>query len=213
MSGVLIVGESGSGKSTSMRNLDPEKTMLIQVVKKDLPFRPKGWLPLKIDKDGRRTGNIIVTRESKDIVRAISKAKELGFEIVVIDDFQYLMSYELFERATETGYGKFTEMAIHAKNVLDAAREAEGVNVYVLTHVEMKDGVLKMKTVGKMLDEKLTPEGLMTIVLRAISSDGKHYFTTKNADDTVKTPMGMFKEPKIDNDLAQVDKTIREYYS
>lgn len=212
MSAILIIGESGSGKSTSMRNLDPKKTMLVQIIKKDLPFRGKGWSPMAKSEDEKRTGNIVVTRKASQIIKSISNAKALGFDTVVIDDLQYLMSYELFDRVHETGFKKFTEMALGLKDVLDVGREAEGVNVYFLTHTDASSDTIKMKTIGKMIDEKLTPEGLFAIVLRAIAKDGEHFFTTKNASDTVKTPMGMFEDDLIPNDLAEVDKVIREYY-
>jgi hypothetical protein len=131
----------------------------------------------------------------------------------VVDDLQYMMSYELFDRARETGFNKFTDMAINLKNVIDTARVIKGVNVYFLAHSDVDvDGTSRMKTVGKMINEKLTPEGLFTIVLRTVAEKGEYYFLTKTDKDTTKTPMGMFEDDKIENDLALVDKTINEYY-
>lgn len=212
MAAILVIGESGSGKSTSLRNLDPKTTLLIQVIKKDLPFRSKGWKPLTKLSDSEISGNIFVSRNTPAIVQMIARASSQGFTTVVIDDLQYLMSYELFDRVAETNFSKFVDIAVNVKTLFDTAREAD-VNVYFLAHSEQtEDGITRMKTSGKMLNNQLTPEGLFTIVLRCMASNGEHYFSTKTANDTVKTPMDMFKEDRVDNDLALVDKVISGYY-
>lgn len=213
MSAILILGESGSGKSTSLRNLDPKTTMLIQVIDKDLPFKAKGWKPISVDKDGKRVGNIFVSRIASQIIKAIRSAAQNGFKTVVVDDLQYMMSFELFDRVNEKSFHKFVDLAVNVKDVFDVARTTKGVNVYFLAHSESgEDGVVRMKTSGKMLNNQLTPEGLFTIVLRAVAANGEHYFTTRNNGDTVKTPMGMFEKDTIDNDLALVDQLINDYY-
>lgn len=213
MSAILILGESGSGKSTSLRNLDPKTTMLIQVIDKDLPFKAKGWKPISVDKDGKRVGNIFVSRIASQIIKAIRSAAQNGFKTVVVDDLQYMMSFELFDRVNEKSFNKFVDIAVNVKDVFDVARTTKGVNVYFLAHSESgEDGVVRMKTSGKMLNNQLTPEGLFTIVLRAVAANGEHYFTTRNNGDTVKTPMGMFEKDTIDNDLALVDQLINDYY-
>lgn len=218
MSAILIIGESGSGKSTSMRNLDPKTTMLVQVIKKDLPFKGKEWKPLttkEVDgKKTRATGNTIVTRTASEIIRAIAAAKDLGFKVVVIDDLQYMMSYELFDRVNEKSFNKFVDVAVNIKDVFDAARNVEDINVYFLAHSESgEDGTIRMKTSGKMLNNQLTPEGLFTVVLRAVTLNGEHLFLTRNSGDTTKTPIGMFDKDSVDNDLVFVDKKINEYYN
>lgn len=211
MSAILICGESGSGKSTSLRNMNPKTTLLIQAIKKDLPFKSKGWSQVKKVKD-KRTGNIVVNRRANEIIKMINGAKAGGFDTVVVDDLQYLMSYELFDRVDEHSFNKFVDIAVNIKNLFDAAREAD-VNVYFLAHSERgDDGITRMKTSGKMLNNQLTPEGLFTVVLRCMALNGEYFFTTKNNEDTVKTPMGMFESDRIDNDLAVVDKIVRQYY-
>lgn len=203
--GVLILGESGSGKSASLRNLVAAECALIQCIPKRLPFpKAKGW--------DKRT---FVTDKAPQIVNAMRKAAAAGTKRIIVDDFQYLMANEFMRRASEKGYEKFTEIGHSAWSVLNAAHELpEDVRVYVLSHTEQTDaGRTKMKTIGKMLDDKVTLEGLFTIVLRAIVSDNTHHFATRNSgSDTVKAPMGLFEEEFIDNDLAAVDRRITDYY-
>ena len=146
------------------------------------------------------------------IIGNLAKKK---YKRYVIDDSQYLMCFELFNRSAENGYTKFTEMAKHFFDLVRfVIREMpDDVIVYFLHHVELAGDKYKAKTVGKMLDEKLTVEGLFSIVLMAKNVDGKHFFLTQSdGTDTVKTPIEMFAEARIDNDLKAVDKAIRAYY-
>lgn len=202
----MILGESGTGKSTSMRNLLPAETLLIQTVKKPLPFRSKEWKPISDN------GNVLVTDDSHRIIAAMQKTRR---NVIIIDDFQYMIANEFMRRTSERGYDKFTEMALHAWQVAKLASELpDDVRVYILSHTDTKDdGTVKAKTIGKLLDEKITLEGLFSIVLRTGKNDGGYYFRTKNSgSDTVKTPIGLFESESIDNDLANVDKAICEYY-
>lgn len=198
----LILGESGTGKSASLRNFEPGKLALIQAIKKPLPFRNTGL-------------TIYVSDDWNSIIRAMQKAAEKGVKIIVIDDFQYVMANEFMRRSTEIGFTKFTEIGSHAWEIFVAAAALpDDVRVYILSHVEeTNSGTIKMKTIGKMLDEKVTVEGMFTIVLRTGVSDGQYFFRTKNnGSDTVKSPMGMFDTDTIDNDLALVDQKVCEYY-
>jgi hypothetical protein len=198
----LILGKSGTGKSASLRNLDPANTALIQVVKKPLPFRAAGWTPYQSDNWAA-------------IVQAMKKAAAGGRKVIVIDDYQYLLANEFMRRTDEVGFTKFTEIGRHAWEVLTAAAALpDDVRVYILSHTEETDGgQVKMKTIGKMLDEKITLEGLVTIVLRTSVQDGEYLFTTRNSgNDTVKSPMGMFEDMTIPNDLAAVDSAVVDYY-
>ena len=195
---VLILGSSGSGKSTSLRNFEENEIGIFNVTGKPLPFRKK--LP-KVD---NATYNVIL--------QGLSKPK---LKTYVIDDSQYLMAFESFDHAKETGYGKFTNMALNFKNLITyiMVKTPPDVIVYFLHHVETdENGRLKAKTLGKMLDNQLTVEGLFTIVLLCQVEGSEHFFIT-NSDGTnpAKSPMEMF-EQRIDNDLKMVDKTIREYY-
>lgn len=195
---VLILGESGSGKSTSMRNFEPDEVGIFNVASKPLPFRKK--LP-KVNGATYRT-----------IINGLNKPKLKRY---VIDDSQYLMAFEMFDRAKETGYNKFTDMALNFRNLVQfiISGVPDDVIVYFLHHTETTpEGKIKAKTVGKMLDEKLTLEGLFSIVLLCETDGSNHKFITQSDGyTTCKSPMDMFPM-EIDNDLKLVDKTIREYY-
>lgn len=195
---VLILGASGSGKSTSMRNFDEKEIGIFNVAGKPLPFRKK--LP-KVDN---------ATYE-----KIYKVLKEPKLKKYVIDDSQYLMAFESFDHAKETGYGKFTNMALNFRNLIDFIIRGTPADciVYMLHHTELaEDGKLKAKTLGKMLDNQLTVEGLFSIVLLCQVEGSEHYFiTNSDGSNPAKSPMDMFKM-KIDNDLKFVDTTIREYY-
>jgi len=187
--------------------MDPAQTLLIQVIPKPLPFRSKDWRP--ISKDG---GNILVSQKHDTIIGAMQKTTR---PVIVVDDFQYLLATEFMERAYETGYAKFTELARHYYDVLTAAASlAAHKRVYLLSHTDTNDaGQVKAKTIGKLLDEKITVEGLVTIVLRTHVINGKYVFSTRNSgSDTTKTPLELFADEHIDNDLAVVDAAIVAYY-
>lgn len=205
----LILGSSGSGKSTSLRNLDPYKTLLIQCIKKPLPFRATGWktrLTLKSD------GNVIQTSDPALIEKCMRSSHH---EIVVIDDYQAVMVNELLSRSSEKSYDKFTDIAKGAWNIFTAAGDlAEHRRVYILAHTQTDDfGQTRMKTVGKMVDQTLVPEGYFTIVLKTHVTNGNYEFSTQtNGQDCCKSPIGMFEKIHIPNDLAEVDKAISSFY-
>ena len=195
---VLVLGESGSGKSTSLRNFDIEEVGIFNVAGKPLPFRKK------LNKANNASYGMILK------VLNAPKLKKY-----VIDDSQYLMAFESFDHAKETGYGKFTNMALNFKNLIDFVirKTPDDVIVYFLHHTERTDdGRLKAKTLGKMLDNQLTVEGLFSIVLLCQAEGSEHYFiTNSDGSNPAKSPMEMF-EMRIPNDLKEVDKTIREYW-
>jgi hypothetical protein len=196
--GILIEGDSGTGKSTSIRTLDPEKTGIINVTGKRLPFK-SNFKVIKEDNCGK-------------IVDILKSCKA---DIIIIDDMQYLLARQFMSRAKETGYQKFTDMALGYYNVISALEEMPDTKrVYFLSHIERdNNGFEKVKTIGKLLDEKITVEGLFTIVLKTAVRDGQYYFTTHNSgSDTVKSPLGMFDEDTVPNDLDFIDTRICEYY-
>ena len=196
---VLILGESGSGKSASLRNFEPEEVSVFNVAGKPLPFRKK--LPVK------------ATSDYSTIQSLIQASKKKAF---VIDDSQYLLCFESFAKAKETGYGKYTDMALHFYNLIQFVirQTPPDVIVYFLHHTETDSntGKVKAKTMGKMLDNQLTLEGLFSIVLIAYTDGKKHVFVTQSDGmTTAKSPMGLF-ELEIDNNLKLVDLAIRDYY-
>ena len=195
----LILGESGSGKTYSIKTLNPQKTGIFLVEKPRLPFR--GEFPY-----------LLRNATYKKIIGSLSAAKLTTY---VIDDSQYLLANDFFDRAAETGYQKFTDLALNFRNLIQFVirNTPDNVIVYFLHHTETDaNGKLKAKTIGKMLDEKLTVEGCFDIVLRTYIENGDHYFlTNSNGNDTIKSPEDMFPE-RIPNNLGEVDKTIREYW-
>lgn len=199
---VYVLGRSGTGKSFSMRNFAKGELGVVNVQGKILPFKGSGSF------------DIVNTDDSSDIVKSI-KAMAKKYKVIVVDDFQYVMANEFMRRATERGYDKFTEMARHAWDIADCVRTLPAdVIVYVLCHTDTdQDGIEKLKTIGKLLDEKIVLEGMSTIVLKTGVSDGQYmFFTQNNGKDTVKSPAGMFPAYAIDNDLKYVDQKIRSYY-
>lgn len=209
---VMVLGESGSGKSRSMKHLDPETTMVIQPVRKPLPFKSANWKPFNKDNP---TGSVVVTDQYDLIKRCILNAEKWGKKVIVIDDAQYIMVNESLRRSSETGFTKFTDMAKGYVDLVTTAANADNnVRVYFMTHIQTDDfGFARAKTVGKMIDSQICLEGLFSIVLRCQAKDGRHYFSTKtNGADPVKTPEEMFESGEIENDLASVDAGICDFY-
>lgn len=201
---VLIMGKSGSGKSASMRNFAKDEIDIINVEGKPLPFR-----------------NDFTTFDTDDYQNVIKGLKVSKKNVVVIDDAGYLITNQFMNNHAAVGGGnavfalyndiadKFWRLIEIIKNDIDKDKI-----VYIIMHENTNDfGEVKPKTIGKLLDEKVCIEGMFTIVLRA-EKDGDNYVfkTSTSGLDVTKTPMGMFETESIDNDLKEVDKTIREYY-
>lgn len=200
---VLIMGESGSGKSASLRNFAPNEISVFNVTSKPLPFKQGKTKIPKID-----------NATYADIANALANPNKRAY---VIDDAGYLLSFEMFKRANETGYSKFTDMAKNFFDMLDFinTKLPNDIIVYITMHTEDDSEMhkTKAKTIGKMIDQNLNLEGLFTIVLRAMQTEeGYKFITRDDRVSTAKSPMGMFESDKIDNDLKEVDRIIREYY-
>ncbi|WOE40742.1 P-loop NTPase family protein [Acinetobacter chinensis] len=205
----FVLGQSGTGKSTSLRNLDPRRVLLIQVIRKPLPFRSANWQYITSETPN---GSILVSDNTQEIIHHIRMTRR---PIVIVDDFQYLMANEFMRRSTERGFDKFTEIGFNAWSVITEANNAHPQKrVYILSHTEEdQHGKTKIKTIGKMLDEKVTLEGMVTICLQtAVVNDQNLFITKNNGNTTVKSPMGLFESEHIENDLNLVDKAVCEYY-
>ena len=212
---VLVLGPSGSGKSTSLRNMNPAASFLVQVVNKPLPFKgaKKNWT--EATKENPK-GNVLLSDNPDDIVKFMQRVSDNRPEIkaFIIDDSQYTMANDFMRSMGEKGYDKFNRIGFNFWNLVGIASGLrEDLSVFFLHHTDTNDfGEMKAKTIGKMLDDKITVEGLFSIVIRAALVDGKHVFLTKNSGrDTVKTPMGMFDSNEIDNDLNTVLEAIQAY--
>lgn len=198
---ILVLGESGSGKTYSIKNFEPDEVGIFAVEKSILPFKKK----FKVAKHA--------TYET--IMTCFKNGPKL--KTYIIDDSQYLLVNEMFDKAKDTGYGKFTDIALHFRNLIHYINHQlpDDVIVYFLHHTETDGttGKIKAKTVGKMLDNQLTVEGCFSIVLLASVEGAEHYFITQSDGyTTAKSPEGMF-EVRIPNDLKAVDTAVREYYS
>lgn len=213
--GVLLMGASGSGKSTSLRNLPPEETAIINITNKPMPFRKKENTTIVSLKDFLKQGEKEVAYDElyKRIIATIKATKK---KIIVIDDSSYLMTFENFEKATNKGYDKFTTMAKNYYDLIKSAISCEDEKiVYIITHEEIDDvnQLYRPKTIGKMLSNQLVIEGLFSIVLRSLYKNGEYIFQTQSDGNSVaKSPIDMFENKEIPNDLFEVDKAIREYY-
>ena len=196
---VLLIGGSGSGKTTSFRNMPASETAIINVTNKPLPYRDKGQ-------------KVVSTRDYAQIMSAIKGTKK---KAIIIDDSGYLMSFENFDKANVKGYDKFTTMAQNYYKLIESARDLDNEKIcYIVMHEELdEDGKLKPKAIGKMLNQQLCIEGLFTIVLRYKYENGQYLIQTKtDGSSVVKSPIDLFEENEIPNDLYEVDKKIRNYY-
>lgn len=195
-----MAGPSGSGKSTSLRNFEAGEVGVLNVMRKPLPFRSK------LD-----AGDVVDTDDYNMIMACINSGKRNAW---VVDDAGYLMSNELFARANENGYGKFTDIAKRFQELIMACVTAPPDTItYIMMHTELDaNGMQKLKTVGKMVEEKFCVEGAAPVVLIAAVRDGEHVFVTESDGTTIaKAPMGML-EPVIDNDLRAADAAMRDYW-
>lgn len=198
---VLVIGDSGTGKSASLRNFKDNEILVINSAGKPLPFK-------------NHFEQITPSFDTltKDVQKALQTTDK---KVVVIDDAQYIMSFQYMRRIKENGWDKWNDIQGDFFNIIQEAKNLPSdVVVYFLSHLQRDDaGHEKVKTMGKMLDEKITIEGLFTIVLKTSVNDGQYYFLTQNSGlDTVKSPIGMFDTYAIDNDLKYVDTKIRNYY-
>lgn len=221
---VLIIAESGSGKSTSIESLNPAETFIINVSNKSLPF--KGWktrYPLWSKENPR--GNMYPSANADNIVACMKYVSEKRPDIknLVIDDFQYMSGFEYMEKAGEKGYEKFTKIASNLSKVATLPKDLrDDLVVYFLTHAEVATDTegnrrVKALTIGKMVDNVLTLEGLFAIVLFGKvkkNKDGgvRYVFETRNnGENTCKSPRGMFETEEIPNELALVRQAILDY--
>jgi predicted amino acid-binding ACT domain protein len=228
-----IVGPSGAGKSTSIfknesikiEGLPVEETFIINIASKPLPLR--GWRKVFIPIDGKGEGNILASDDSAKIISALKFVSNNRPDIkyIILEDYQYVMAFEFMAKALEKGFEKFSVLAKHAFDILNTARTLrENLQVFVLTHSEeiQKDfeTVRKMKTIGNLLDSKITLEGLFNVLLYTHtewddkSQKGHYYFITNRTNDyPSKSPIGMFDDIQIPNDLGYVSAKINEYNS
>lgn len=222
---ICVCGESGSGKSTSLRNLNPEETFIIATIAKPLPFRgwKKNYKKISIGDDKKLTGNYYISNKWDKIVKMMKlvSSSRPDIKVLIVDDLQYTMAFEFVDRALEKGYDKYNELAQHMLTIFRTTFDLrDDLTVVFLTHSENVgteiDPKYTIKTLGKLLKEKVTTEGLFTCMFFTsvdIEDDKVYYkFVTNNDGKCIaKSPIGMFDDLKIDNDLNKIIKIIKEY--
>ena len=199
---VLVLGESGTGKSTSLRNCDPATTAVVNPVGKPLPFKGK-FTMLNSVTDARK------------IIKFMKEQAAAGKKLIAVDDFQYILAVPYMNRIKETGWDKYNDFGSNYFEIIESCKDLpDDVVVAFYSHLETLDnGLVTIKLIGKLLREKITIEGLFTVVLRTGVNEAKYYFYTQNSGkDTVKSPIGMFPAYAIDNDMNYVADKIRNYY-
>lgn len=211
----LILGRSGTGKTTSLRNLVSSETFIISVLDKPMPFRGYRSKYKHLTGWDDPNGNYYSSSDWQRIIRCIQLVNERkDIKCLIIDDFNYIMSTEYVDRASETGYQKYTELAQHVVAIINALlRCRDDLYTFVISHNESDaNGFMKIKTIGKLLDEKLSLEGMFTTVLHSMVKDNEYKFITQsNSQYLAKSPMGMFEELLIDNDLHVILNTMKVY--
>lgn len=215
---VLIIGQSGSGKSTSIRHLDPRSTFIINVLDKPLPFKgfKKHYKPIGGWDD--KKGNYYTADDWQKVVKCIKVVNEFRPEIktLIIDDWQYILAYEFMRRVAEKGYEKYSELGMHGWSTINACMSMRAdLTAFILAHSDTDNtGRSKCKTIGKLLDEKITIEGLFTTVLHSRVVDGQYLFQTQyDGEHLAKSPMGMFNSELIPNDLTLVKSAMETYFN
>lgn len=195
---VLLIGKSGSGKSASLRNFKKEEIAIANVLGKPLPF--------KSDLEAPKVDNYDV------LLKAIQTTNK---KVIIVDDANYLITNEFMSKTSTKGFDKYNEMGNNFFNLINGIKNVDGgKTVYLIMHEDTDDdGNVKPKTIGKLLDDKINIQGMFTICLRSMYDSGNYIFRLKtNGQDCVKTPIGLFDEEQMENDLKLVDQKIREYY-
>ena len=218
---VGIVGATGTGKSTAIKHLNPEETYIINVAKKELPFKGSEKL---YNTENKNYKEIEDANEISRLLKTISE-KAPHIKNIVIEDSNYIMGFNMVAKATEVGYTKFSLMAKDMVDLFRTARQLrDDITVFYLTHPEaVEDGGeiigYKIKTAGKLIDNQVLLEGLLTVCLYTLVEENKdgtatyNFITNRYRKFPAKSPDGMFSELKIPNDLQLVVETLNQYYN
>ena len=222
---VIILGKSGSGKSTSIKGLDPKETIVINTLRKRLPFKGSSSMYSKENK------NLFSVDDYTSVISLLQNISEKATHVknVVLDDIIYVMRKEYFKRSKESGYRKYTELAAHFQQIISTCEAMrDDINVFFILHSEdiTSDNAItgyKVSTIGKLLDNQYNPVEVVPMVLYATVTYNEkgapdygfytHTFKEGSVEIPAKTPDGMFSEARIPNDLGLVSKAMTEYYN
>ena len=201
---ILIYGKSGSGKSRSLKFFDADEILLINIEGKELPFRNEFKYKCRTD----------------SIDTIIDQIKKMPCKIAVIDDAGYLMTHHFMDnhrsKKGNASFEMYDDIADRMYFLIQRIKNEvpEGIRVYIMLHEDTNDaGDTKLRTIGKLIDNKVCLEGMVTICIRCMSDNGKHFFRTQaDGFDITKSPEELFDEIEIDNNLKAVDDAIAEFY-
>jgi len=212
----LIMGKSGTGKSTSLRNLNPAETFIINILDKPLPFRGSKSKYKLFSKDNPQ-GNYFTSDKAADVCWMISyiNTKRPDIKVLIIDDWQYIMCNEFMRRAPEKGFGKFAEIGMNAWSVIDTLKTCRDDLISFLTaHTQTEEGETSIKTTGKMLDTQTSLDGYFTCIFHSKVVDGTYKFLTQHDGAHVaRSPMGLFEGMMVDNDLLMIKDRLIQYFT
>lgn len=213
----LIIGASGTGKSSSLRNLNSKETFILSVLDKPLPFRGYKKLYRPITSWDDKEGNYYCSDDYQRIIKCIDVVNKTrpDIKVLIIDDWQYLLAHEFMNRVSEKGFDRFNDIALHGWKTIRALNDTRSdLFGFILAHSDTDvQGKSKCKTIGKLLDEKITLEGMFSCVLHTAVVDNEYKFLTRHDGiHLAKSPMGMFSEALIDNDLVYVIQQMQSYY-
>jgi len=202
---ILIYGKSGSGKSRSLKNFGEDEIFLVNVIGKELPFR-------------NRFKYVSTTDDLNTIIAGLHR---MPCKTAVIDDAGYIMTSQFMAGHSQpkkgaSSFDLYNDIADGFWNLIREIKALpDDVNVYLIMHEETNDyGDTRLRTIGKLLNDKVCIEGMSTIVLRCVTVSKDHMFRTQtDGSDITKTPEDMFAEATVENDLKAVDDAIRQYYS
>lgn len=199
---VIVYGRSGVGKSRSLKEFKEDEIYLVNVLGKPLPFK----------------GGFRMVSETADVQTIMKGLSKMPCKIAVIDDAGYLMT-KMFMDGHGGGdqfklYNNIADTIWSLISFIQSPAVSPDAIVYLVFHEETNDdGTNKIRTIGKLLDQKVCLEGMATVVLRAVVKGDKHVFVTQNDGYSIaKSPEGMFSELEIDNDLKAVDTAMRSFY-
>ncbi len=246
---IFILGDTGTGKSSSIsppveaewsvvenldaeahKGLNPESTFIINVQSgKDLPFKGSKKMYNKENK------NYAETRDTDTIIAILKKidADTTGrIKEVIIDDFQYQMSFLMYDHleASKLTWDSYKIFSVNWYKIFKTVQSmTRNVNVFILSHTDLRKlpgGEVQrgIKTVGQMTEQQMVPEGMASVVLYTHVMPGKskkekiprseYYFVTNQWNNyPAKSPSGMFEEVLIPNSLYLVSKTISSFYN